>query len=275
MSGRLTKTAVEGLKPPSKQGEQGFLWDGELKGFGVRVIHSGLKTFILQYRDADGRTRRTAAPFPRIPAALVRRAVITLLLIAAVSGLVFNAFTLLLPKLMQERLAAAPALLPLAGVAATVATLCGAVTQLTVGRLLDRMTLKRIFMPLALVLVPALVGLAFVQGWMVLPLAGAVAAVVFGQVTVNETMTARYISPELRTKMYSVRFFVGFLGSAVAPPVVGYLHERTGNLAAAVLVLAVFALVVVACALAFPDRREELDPALWERPLPGGVAAAE
>jgi site-specific recombinase XerD len=58
MSGRLTKTAVEGLTPPDKQGEQGFLWDGELKGFGVRVIHSGLKTFILQYRDDDGRTRR-------------------------------------------------------------------------------------------------------------------------------------------------------------------------------------------------------------------------
>lgn len=58
MSGRLTKTAVDGLKPPSEKGEQSFLWDGELKGFGVRVIHSGLKTFILQYRDADGRTRR-------------------------------------------------------------------------------------------------------------------------------------------------------------------------------------------------------------------------
>jgi hypothetical protein len=47
MSGRLTKTAVEGLTPPGKQGEQSFLWDGELKGFGVRVIHSGLKTEVV------------------------------------------------------------------------------------------------------------------------------------------------------------------------------------------------------------------------------------
>ena len=103
------------------------------------------------------------------------------------------------------------------------------------------MTLKRVFLPLALVLAPALLGLAFARGWALVPVAGLVAAAVFGQVTVNETMTARYISPELRTRMYSVRFFVGFLGSAVAAPMVSVLHERTGNLESAILVLAGFA----------------------------------
>src|SRR4051812_5998123 len=43
----------------------------------------------------------SSRPFPHIPAALVRRAVIVLLVIGAVSGLVFYAFTLLLPKLIQ------------------------------------------------------------------------------------------------------------------------------------------------------------------------------
>ena len=92
---------------------------------------------------------------------------------------------------------------------------------------------------------------------------GIAAASIFGQVTVNETMTARYIAPALRTKMYSVRFFVGFLGSAAAPPLVGFLHERTGGLAVSVLVLAVSALVMLACAWFFPDRPEELQPELW------------
>jgi MFS family permease len=217
----------------------------------------------------DGAGRRATAPFPPIPRHLVRRAVIVLLLIAAASGLVFNAFTVLIPKLMQERLADSPALLPLAGIAATLATLCGAATQLTVGRMIDRMTLRRVFLPMALVLVPSLAGLAFARGWLVVPLAGAVAAAVFGQVTVNETMTARYISPALRVRMYSIRFFVGFLGAAAAAPVVGFLHDRTGNLAAAVLVLAGFSLVTLACAMFFPDRAEELRPELW-----GGVPQA-
>lgn len=222
----------------------------------------------------DTGARRASRPFPRIPAAMVRRAVIVLLLIAAVSGLVFNAFTLLLPKLMQERLADAPGLLPLAGVAATVATLCGAVTQLTVGRLIDRTTLRRVFLPLGVILAPALAALAVADGWLVLPVAGVVAAVVFGQVTVNETMTARYISPELRTRMYSVRFFVGFLGAAGAAPLVGFLYERFGSLSAAVLVLAGFAVVTLGCALFFPDRKEELEPELWERAEPAVLRVA-
>jgi MFS family permease len=222
----------------------------------------------------DAHAARIARAFPPIPRALVRRAVIVLLLIAVVSGLVFNAFTLLLPKLLQERMAGDPNLLPLIGVGAFLATLCGAATQMTVGRLIDRTTLRRVFLPMGAVLAPALVALAFVPGWMVLPAAGVVAAVVFGQVTVNETMTARYISPALRTRMYSVRFFVGFLGSAAAAPLVGTLHERDGNLVSAVLVLAAFALITLACALFFPDRREELRPELWEDAAPALVPMA-
>jgi MFS family permease len=210
----------------------------------------------------------SSRPFPPIPRALVRRAVIVLLVIAAVSGLVFNAFTLLLPKLMQERLAGDARLLPLIGFLAFAVTLCGAVTQFTVGRLIDRNTLKRVFLPFGLILAPALAALAFVEGWLVLPVAGIVAAVTFGQVTVNETMTARYISPALRTKMYSIRFFVGFLGSAAAAPLVGLLHERTGSLTAATLVLAGAAVVTLACAVFFPDRQEELRPELWGGPVP-------
>ena len=230
--------------------------------------------FWLRVPAYDSSIGRVSRAFPEIPRHLVRRAVVVLLVIAAVSGLVFNAFTLLIPKLMAERLEGADT--RLIGIAATVATLCGAVTQLTVGRLIDRTTLKRIFLPFSLVLVPALAALSVVQGWLILPVAGAVAAVIFGQVTVNETMTARYISPALRTKMYSVRFFIGFLGSSLAAPMIGFLHGRTGSLTASVAVLAGFALVTLCCALAFPDRREELDPRLWAaatRPSTGAVAA--
>jgi hypothetical protein len=112
-------------------------------------------------------------------------------------------------------------------------------------------------------LVPALLALVAVRGWWVVPVAGLAAAAVFGQVTLNETMTARYICPALRTRMYSIRFFVGFLGAAAAAPTVGFLYGHTGSLAAPTLLLAVASVVTLACAMAFPDRPEELRPELW------------
>ena len=202
-------------------------------------------------------------PFPQIPRHLVRRAVLVLMLIAMSSGLVFNAFTMLLPKLLQERLGGNATLLPLVGLAAFLVTLCGALTQFSIGRMIDRNTLKRVFLPVSIVLAPAMLALSFAQGWLVLPLAGTVAASVFGQVTVNDTMTARYISPALRAQIYSVRFFVGFLGSAAAAPVVSILYGRTGSVAAVTTVLAVFSVVTLGCALFFPNRKEELEPELW------------
>jgi MFS family permease len=209
-----------------------------------------------------------ARPFPPIPRHLVRRAVLVLMLIATASGLVFNAFTLLLPKLLQERLADNASLLPLVGAAAFLVTLCGALTQFSVGRMIDRNTLKRVFLPISVVLAPAMLALSSAQGWLVLPLAAAVAASIFGQVTVNETMAARYISPALRARIYSVRFFVGFLGAAAAAPVVSILYERTGSVAAVTIVLAAFSVVTLGCALFFPNRREELAPELWAEALP-------
>lgn len=53
---RITKRAVDALAPP--ESGQAFLWDSELRGFGVRVVPSGLKTFIIQYRTLQGRSHR-------------------------------------------------------------------------------------------------------------------------------------------------------------------------------------------------------------------------
>jgi predicted MFS family arabinose efflux permease len=145
----------------------------------------------------------------------------------------------------------------------------GGGTQFTVGRLIDRTTLRRVFLPISALLVPGLLAVTWARGWLVLPFAALVAAAIFGQVTINETMTARYISPALRTRMYSIRFFVGFIGAAAAAPMVGWLHERTGSLSSATLVMSALATLTLLCALAFPDRPEELRPELW-----GGAAAA-
>ena len=54
--GKLTKRIVEALD--AKGGPDIFEWDTELRGFGVRARATGSKTYLVQYRNAEGRTRR-------------------------------------------------------------------------------------------------------------------------------------------------------------------------------------------------------------------------
>jgi integrase len=54
--GKITKRVVDALG--SKPNKDVFAWDGEMRGFGVRVKPTGAKTYLIQYRNIEGRTRR-------------------------------------------------------------------------------------------------------------------------------------------------------------------------------------------------------------------------
>ncbi len=54
---KLTRPVVDALSPTDRDL---FLWDTDLRGFGIRVKPSGVKTFVIQYRTAQGASRRMA-----------------------------------------------------------------------------------------------------------------------------------------------------------------------------------------------------------------------
>ena len=57
---KLTKRVIDALRP-NPSGKDVFVWDvgdGALKGFGVRMKGSGAACYLIQYRNAEGRTRR-------------------------------------------------------------------------------------------------------------------------------------------------------------------------------------------------------------------------
>jgi integrase len=60
---KLTKRVVDAALPPVASGgddkpRERLVWDRDLKGFGLQVMPSGLKSFFIQYRNAERRSRR-------------------------------------------------------------------------------------------------------------------------------------------------------------------------------------------------------------------------
>ncbi len=54
---KITKRVVDAAEA-DPDGKDQFIWDAELKGFGLKVTPNGTKSYVLQYRTAEGRSRR-------------------------------------------------------------------------------------------------------------------------------------------------------------------------------------------------------------------------
>ena len=67
---RLTKRSVDALA--SRETDY-VVWDRDLPGFGVRVLASGRKVFVVQARGPSGSKRRSIARHGRVPVAEARR----------------------------------------------------------------------------------------------------------------------------------------------------------------------------------------------------------
>lgn len=52
---KLTKSSVEEIKATDKDQ---FVWDSDIPGFGLRVKPSGSRSYLIQYRDGQGRSKR-------------------------------------------------------------------------------------------------------------------------------------------------------------------------------------------------------------------------
>lgn len=181
----------------------------------------------------------------------MRLVFLVLALVTATGGIVFNATTVTYPKLFQTRLQDLLASPENLGLMVSLAYTFGAVAQLLVGRLLDRVSLKPPFVLLTLCQAPLLVALAYAEGGTVIVFGALFMFVVFGQVTVNDTMVANFVAPQWQSRVFALRYFVSFGASAAAIPLIAFIEPRQG-LDALYLLLALFGGFTFIAALLFP-----------------------
>lgn len=191
------------------------------------LLATGIVYLWLTPDDRHHAKSRTSAPAVPLAPRLAVMLFGLFIVIALSAGLTFNVLTIALPKIVDERLSADLPLV-LVGSIATAVLVCGALAQLTVGRLVEWVAPHTIF--------AVVTGLGFLgnlwaahAGGVALLVALAVAiAAIYGQVTVNDMIMARYTADAWRGRVYAVRYFLLFISAGAAIGMISVLHETGG-----------------------------------------------
>jgi MFS family permease len=185
------------------------------------------------------------APARRAPARamLDKRAlahIVAVVTVASISGsLLFNFTTNGNGELLRERLRGIvedPAALGLLLAAVYVA---GALAQVSVGLLLDRVPLKTLYAGIVVVQAPLFLLAANATGWLLYALMFAFMIVVFGAIPFTDAMIVRYVDDRMRSRVSGMRLFVAFGVSSLAVWLLGPIVKANGFSALLLLMAAI------------------------------------
>ncbi|HKM88619.1 MAG TPA: MFS transporter [Xanthobacteraceae bacterium] len=147
--------------------------------------------------------------------------------VALSAGLVFNTISVALPKIVDERVGNDISLVAVGGLT-TAVFLCGGLAQIAVGRLVERIQPHVLFAAIAIMQFAGVVWAAYATGAMLLVALAFTMAAIYGQITVNDLVIARYTADAWRGRVYAVRYFLTFMISGVAVSMIAVLYGRGG-----------------------------------------------
>ena len=183
----------------------------------------------LMFVPDDGGKRVVRAPDQDVGLSrpLTIAVVLLFMLLAFWVGLVFNAITIMLPKLVEQRVTTGISLSAV-GVLATAVFLCGGLAQFSMGRAVERVVPHLIMSVIAAVQVVGVLLAYYTTGWWLLPGLALAVAAIYGQVTVNDLVLARYTPAAWRGRIYAIRFFLIFTMAGPAALGIGWLYDQGG-----------------------------------------------
>src|ERR1700735_5065948 len=204
-----------------------FSWRGAFLVPGAICLATGAIYFWMVPSEASHTVKRSSsADVTLSPATAI--AIFGLFIVVALSaGLVFNTISISLPKIVDERVGNGISLVMVGGLT-TAVFLCGAVAQITVGRLVERFPLHILFAISAVMQFTGVVWAANATGASLLFALAFTMAAIYGQITLNDLVIARYTADAWRGRVYAVRYFLTFMTSGVAVSMIALLYGRGG-----------------------------------------------
>jgi MFS family permease len=192
----------------------------------------------------------------KLPRAVLAQIFAVIAVSTTAGGVIFNATTIAMPKVFDERLTALTSSTFGIGVLVCITYLIAAMAQLLVGYLLDRRPVRGIFVPIAIGQVVLLALAAVSQNFWMLLVAVAMMFFVFGQIPINDAMIAKYTADEWRARAFALRYVLSFTASSTAVPLVAWTHRTHGDFQVLFYILAGLAALISVAALAFPGRAQ-------------------
>jgi hypothetical protein len=192
----------------------------------VCIVTGGIYLWLVP-DDRHSAEKRLSAPDVLLAPSLAAMIFALFVLIALSAGLVFQIAIIAIPKLVDERLGHDFSLIEIGGIA-TAILMCGAVAQLTIGRLVERFPLHLLFAAVAIVQFAGVLWSAYAKGPMLIPALAVAVAAIYAQVTVNDLVIARYTADAWRSRVYALRYFLTFMVSGAAVSMIALLYVRGG-----------------------------------------------
>ena len=144
----------------------------------------------------------------------------------AIGSLIFQSTTFALPKIFDEKLGDLAISATLVGWYAFVVFTIASMGQVVVGYLLDRFSIKRVFMAIAAcqaVFFTIMIGRTGSAAFLV---SIAFMLVVFGQIPINDVLVGRITKSEWRSRAFGLRYIIGFTVMASAIPLIAWVYTK-------------------------------------------------
>jgi predicted MFS family arabinose efflux permease len=187
-----------------------------------------------------------------LPPSLLARALIVMTAAAVTGSLLFNFTTNGNTQFLTERFAGLiedPAMIGL--LLAVIYTLAS-LTQVVIGKLIDRVALERLYLSVVLAQIPWLVLAAVASGWWVfVALLGAMVCI-FGAIPFTDAMIVRYVDDSVRSRVAGMRLAVSFGISSLAVWLLGPV-VKASSFASLFLIMAGIAACTALVVLLLPS----------------------
>jgi MFS family permease len=204
-----------------------FSWRGAFLVPGLICLITGAVYFWVGPKETHHADKRKASADVVLSPAIAAMIFGLFVVVALSAGLVFNTISVTLPKIVDERVGDGIPLVLVGGLT-TAVFLCGAVAQITVGRLVERFPLHILFAISAVMQFSGVVWAAYASGISLLFALAFTMAAIYGQITLNDLVIARYTADAWRGRVYAVRYFLTFMTSGVAVSMIALLYGRGG-----------------------------------------------